>query len=201
MALAGTAVLSPKSQRVRTATDTGETAGVTRRIAEFIVQTKYREQPQDIIDVGRKSIVGAIGLALEGSAAKSGQTVRAYLESLGVAGGDATVVGSALRSPARLASFANGIGIHTDCDDTQLPAAPDRVYGLLTHPTAPCLSAALAVAEARGASGRDFMLAYHRGVEVESKIAEAIAPPALPGRPIRPGPAALLRQKRRPEVV
>jgi 2-methylcitrate dehydratase PrpD len=54
--------------------------------------------------------------------------------------------------------------------------AKDRVYGLLVHPTVPVLPAVLALAEPRKPSGRDFMLAYHLGVEVECKIAEAIAP-------------------------
>jgi hypothetical protein len=46
------------------------------------------------------------------------------------------------------------VGIHADdYDDTQLAVATDRVYGLLTHPTAPALPAALAMAEATGASG------------------------------------------------
>src|SRR6202035_2862781 len=100
-----------------------------------------------------------------------------YVKSLGLARGDATVIGSAVKSPARFAAFVNGIGIHADdYDDTQLAVAPDRVYGLLTHPTAPCLPAALAVAEVRGLSGRDLLLAYHVGVEVECKIAEAISP-------------------------
>ncbi|HZN46007.1 MAG TPA: MmgE/PrpD family protein, partial [Ramlibacter sp.] len=77
----------------------------------------------------------------------------------------------------RFAAFANGVGIHADdYDDTQLAVATDRVYGLLTHPTAPALPAALAVAEAVGATGAQAMLAYHLGVEVECKIAEAIHP-------------------------
>ena len=71
-------------------------------------------------------------------------------------------------SPARFAAFANGVGIHADdYDDTQLAVAKDRVYGLLTHPTAPALPAALALGEAGARSGRDLMLAYHVGVEVE----------------------------------
>src|SRR5205085_6539704 len=38
------------------------------------------------------------------------------------------------------------------------------------------ISAALAIAETNGLSGRDLLLAYHVGVEVECKIAEAISP-------------------------
>jgi len=81
------------------------------------------------------------------------------------------------RLAPRFAAFANGIGIHADdYDDTQLAVGADRVYGLLTHPTAPVLPAVLAVGETRNCSGREAMLAYHLGVEVETKIAEAIAP-------------------------
>ena len=77
----------------------------------------------------------------------------------------------------RFAAFANAIGIHADdYDDTQLAVAEDRVYGLLTHPTAPVLPAALAVAEVRSLPGRNLLLAYNVGVEVECKIAEAISP-------------------------
>jgi 2-methylcitrate dehydratase PrpD len=79
--------------------------------------------------------------------------------------------------PARFAAFANGTAVHADdYDDTQLAVAKDRVYGLLTHPTAPALPSTLAVAERDGRSGRDFLTAYHVGVEVECKIAEAINP-------------------------
>ena len=151
--------------------------GLTRHVAEFIVNTKYTDLPGDVIELGKKSILDGLGLALAGSVAKTGVLTREYLQSLGLSHSDSTVAGSPMKLPARFAAYANGIGIHADdYDDTQLAVAKDRVYGLLTHPTAPCLSAALAVAEAGGMAGRQMTLAYHVGVEVECKIAEAIAP-------------------------
>jgi 2-methylcitrate dehydratase PrpD len=79
--------------------------------------------------------------------------------------------------PPRFAAFANGVAIHVDdFDDTQLAAAKDRVYGLLVHPSVCVLPAALATAEVEGKSGKDLLLAYQIGVEVECKIAEAISP-------------------------
>ncbi|PWT97066.1 MAG: MmgE/PrpD family protein [Terriglobia bacterium] len=175
IAAAGATALAAKAQSSKPAPV--ETNGLTRKVAAFIVNTRYESLPKDVIELGRKSILDGLGLALVGSVAKSGEITRSYLESLGVTRGNATVIGSALKSAARFAAFANGVGIHADdYDDTQLSAAPDRVYGLLTHPTAPCLSAVLAVAEARRLSGRDLLLAYHTGVEVECKISEAIAP-------------------------
>lgn len=149
--------------------------GLTKQAAEFVVNTKV--VPDEVIEAGKKSILDGIGLALSGSVAKSGELVKTYLSTLGIKDGPATVIGMGLKVPVRFAAFANGVGIHADdYDDTQLAVAKDRVYGLLTHPTAPALPAALAVAEATGASGTEAMLAYHVGVELECKIAEAINP-------------------------
>jgi 2-methylcitrate dehydratase PrpD len=151
--------------------------GLTKETAEFITGLQFSAIPQDVVELGKKSILDGLGLALCGSMAETGSLSRKYVNSLGLAHGEATVVGSSMKVSPRFAAFVNGISIHADdYDDTQLAVAEDRVYGLLTHPTAPVLSAALAVGEARGISGRDLMTAYHAGVEVECKIAEAIAP-------------------------
>lgn len=150
---------------------------LTKYVAEFIASAKVEDLSAEVVELGRKSILDGFGLALSGSVAKSGELVRRHLADLDLGEGAATVIGGGRRVAPRFAAFANGVGIHADdYDDTQLAVAKDRVYGLLTHPTAPALPAALAISELVKASGRDFMLAYHLGVEVECKIAEAIAP-------------------------
>ena len=154
-----------------------DATAVTRHVAAFIADTRAGDLPADVIALGKTSILDGLGLALSGSVARSGEIIVRYLGTLGLKPGPGTVIGTTLRVAPRFAAFANGIAIHADdYDDTQLAVAPDRVYGLLTHPTAPALPAALAVGEARNASGADVMLAYHLGVEVECKIAEAIDP-------------------------
>lgn len=150
---------------------------LTQQVASFVAGLPAGDLPAGVVEVGKKSILDGIGLALSGSVAKSGELVRRHLADLGLGPGPSTVIGSTLRVAPRFAAFANGVGIHADdYDDTQLAVAPDRVYGLLTHPTAPALPAALAVGEQMEADGRSVMLAYHLGVEVECKIAEAINP-------------------------
>jgi len=180
MALAGAStVLAAPSQEGNSASGDARRVedGLTLRVAEFAVRAKYADLPQEVLALGKKSILDGIGLALAGSVSALGRLSRRYLQSLDLSRGEAAIIGSDLRVPPRFAAFANGTAIHADdYDDTQLAVAPDRVYGLLTHPTAPCLSAALAVAESKTTSGRDLMLAYHLGVEIECKIAEAIAP-------------------------
>jgi 2-methylcitrate dehydratase PrpD len=156
--------------------DSGHGQGLTQEVGSFVVQTRYDALPDQLLELGKKSILDGLGLALSGSVAESGQIVQEYLRSQNLSG-KTTVIGSNLRVPERFAAFANGVGIHADdFDDTQLAVGSDRVYGLLTHPTAPCLPAALAVAEQQDLSGREFTLAYHLGVEVETKISEAISP-------------------------
>ena len=151
--------------------------GLTREVARFVADTGYDAIPSTVIELGKKHVLDGLGLALAGSVADSGRLVQKYLEGLGTRGGAATVMGTSWQVPERFAAFANGVGMHADdYDDSQLAVGKDRVYGLLTHPTAPALPAALAIAEIRRMSGKELMLAYHLGVEVESKIAEAISP-------------------------
>lgn len=149
---------------------------LTRHVAEFVVNTPYESLSACAIAAGKKSILDGIGLAICGSVAQSGKLLERYFRESGISG-TSPVLGTTLKLPPRFAGFVNSVAIHADdFDDTQLAVAPDRVYGLLTHPTAPVLPAALAIAHQQNSSGRDFLLAYQLGVEVECKIAEAIDP-------------------------
>ena len=151
--------------------------GLTEYVASFVVNTTYAAIPPEVIELGKKSILDGFGLALAGTKAESGPLCLAYLDTLDSARGAAVLIGTERTATAQLAALVNGVSIHADdFDDTQLAAAKDRVYGLLTHPTVPVLPAAFALAEKTKASGQNLMLAYHVGVEVECKVAEAIAP-------------------------
>ena len=151
--------------------------GLTKYVSDFIVNTKYEDIPAPVLELGRKSILDGFGLALAGSVSEMGPLIRRYVEAQGLSGGKASIIGSRLKAPARFAALANGVFIHADdYDDTQLSVAPDRVYGLLTHPTVPVLPAVFALGEMNGYTGREISLAYHLGVEVECKVAEAISP-------------------------
>ena len=151
--------------------------GLTEHVASFIAESQPKDLPDDVVALGKKSILDGLGLALAGSASETAALVEKHLESLNLGPGAATLIGGTRKVAPRFAAFANGVAIHADdYDDTQLAVAPTRVYGLLTHPTAPALPAALAIGESIDASGASVMHAYHLGVEVECKIAEAIDP-------------------------
>ncbi len=151
--------------------------GLTKYVCEFIANTKYKDIPEEVLALGRKSILDGFGLALAGSVSPMGPLVRQYVEKFAVPGSKASIIGTGMKVPTRFAALANGVFIHADdYDDTQLSVAPDRIYGLLTHPTVPVLPPVFALAETNRYTGEELTLAYHVGVEVECKIAEAISP-------------------------
>ena len=155
-----------------------DTTAITDYVAGFVTGTQSSRIPKDVAHLGKRSVLDGIGLALAGAVSHQAVISRKYFDALGIANAaGSTVIGSQMRLPARFAAFANGLTIHADdYDDTQLAVAKDRVYGLLTHPTAPALPPVLALAERDKRSGADMMLAYQVGVEVECKVAEAIFP-------------------------
>src|SRR5579859_449025 len=157
--------------------DFPKSPGLTKYVGDFVVGTKYEDIPANVIELGKKSILDGLGLALAGSRAESGPISRKFVEQSGGCLGKSTIIGTARKTSARFGALVNGISIHADdFNDTQLAAAKDRVYGLLMHPTVPVLPALFALSEQRAVNGKEWMLAYHLGVEVECKIAEAIAP-------------------------
>jgi 2-methylcitrate dehydratase PrpD len=159
------------------ARDLPKSPGLTKYVGAFVQQTQYEDIPPEVIELGKKSILDGLGLALAGSRAESGPISRKFIEQSGASTGVATVIGTTQKTSPRFAALANGISIHADdFDDTQLAAAKDRVYGLLMHPTVPVLPAIFALAEQRRVNGKDWLTAYHIGAEVECKIAEAISP-------------------------
>jgi 2-methylcitrate dehydratase PrpD len=150
---------------------------LTAEVAQFAAFTSEDSIPEQARRLARRSILDGLGLAVAGSRSQAAEITRNEVAGYGSLAGESSVLGTDRRVPARFAAFLNGLAIHADdFDDTQLAVAADRVYGLLTHPTAPVLPAVLALAEREGASGGDVLLAYAIGVEVATKVAEAIDP-------------------------
>jgi 2-methylcitrate dehydratase PrpD len=179
LGLVSSTILSsfPTSARASTCPEFVHAKGVTSHVGQFVTAANYDELPTELIALGKKSILDGLGLALAGSREKTALIARRYIRSLGIENGTAVIAGTAEKTPPPFAALLNGICIHADdFDDTQLASEKNRVYGLLTHPTVSVLSAVLALLEPKKISGKDFTLAYHLGVEVECKIAEAISP-------------------------
>src|SRR6202048_572610 len=86
-----------------------QTPGLTKYVVEFVRNTKFTDLPADVIDLGKKSILDGLGLALAGARAQNGKLFREYAVSLGLPDRGATVMGTRNKLTARFAAFANGL--------------------------------------------------------------------------------------------
>jgi 2-methylcitrate dehydratase PrpD len=150
--------------------------GLTQEVVGFVHKTRYKNIPSEVIRLALGFVLDGLGVTLAGSTEKGSRILQAYLRQF-AGRPEATVIGGGFMAPQAKAGLANGAAGHAmDYDDTQLSTSKEAVYGLLTHPTVPILSAVLAVGEKERVAGKDFLLAYILGVEVECRIADAINP-------------------------
>ncbi len=168
MALAGLALRADRAEAFPLPPEElAKAPGLTKYVSEFIVNTKYEDIPDNVIVLGKKTILDGFGLALVGSASTAGPRIRQYIESLGPCGGTASIIGTKMKVHPRYAALANGISIHADdYDDT----------GSALHVAAPILPPCFALCELAQRSGKDLMLAFHVGVEAANKIGDAVSP-------------------------
>ena len=150
------------------ASEAGVTS-LTQCVAQFIGGTRYENIPDDVLELGKKSVLDGLGVALSGAVSAPGRIVREYVRELG--SGTSTAIGSGARLAPRFAALANGTAMHADDYDDTLQAETGRYQGV--HVTAPVLAAVLAVAEQRDASGRELLAGYHVGVEVACRVFDA----------------------------
>jgi len=149
---------------------------ITEALLDYIHGTTFESIPKDVVTELNRCLVDGFAVMLAGSRAECSHIVRQYIQQTGTAG-NCSVIGTNLKTSVSLGALANGVAAHADdFDDTQLAQTPDRIYGLLTHPTTPALAATLAAAQDVDASGKDFLAAFCVGQEVECKMSEAINP-------------------------
>jgi 2-methylcitrate dehydratase PrpD len=151
--------------------------GVTHAVTEFVTHARFDRIPATAVAEAKRCLIDGFGVVLAGSTVQGSAIVRDHVKATS-APGDSTIFGPArMSATASFAALANGASGHAmDYDDTQLSSSPDRIFGLLTHPTVPVLAASLAIGERLGVSGTAFLEAFLTGFEVECKIAEAINP-------------------------
>lgn len=151
---------------------------VTASAVEFMEAASYDSLPAEALRIGRRCIIDTLGLYLAGGLEGSVQMLAADAAETG-GKAEALLIGRGhTRVPAALAARVLGTAGHAhDWDDTQVSQDPRHVYGLLTHPSVPPLTAALVMSQRLGGvDGKRFMLAFQTGFEVECKISEWMTP-------------------------
>ena len=150
---------------------------ITEDAASFVESVTFEDIPEDALYIGKRCIIDGLGLYAAGSEEHSLEILIAEAAEMG-GRGDANLLTTSQKVPAPMAARVLATAGHAhDWDDSQVSVDPAHIYGLLTHPTIPPLTASIIMAQARGPiSGRDFMLAFQTGFEVECKISEWMLP-------------------------
>ncbi len=142
--------------------------GVTERMAEFIVETKWADFPALAIERAKKAAVDTVGVTLAGVNEPVGRIVADFARKMGGAP-EASIIGLGERAAAPLAALVNGaIGHALDFDDSS--------YLLSGHPSVVVLPAVLAQGEKQGASGREVLEAFIIGYEISTKLGLGMNP-------------------------
>jgi 2-methylcitrate dehydratase PrpD len=140
----------------------------TRRLAEFVVDTRTRDIPAEVLKGSRDALADTLGCALAGTLEPAAELAAQWVRETG-ARAQATVWGRNLGTSSAEAAFANGIAGHALDFDDSLPS-------LRGHPSTTMGPAALAVGEATGASGAEVLAAFALGLEVAGKLGRALGP-------------------------
>lgn len=142
-----------------------EPVTLARALASFAVTAHVKGVPDEVVASVRQRVLDVLGLCV---AATPLPTSRAVLDLVQAQAGahEAHVIGLTGRYPAAQAALANGVLAHSlDFDDTHLPS--------VLHPSAVVVPAAIASAEANGATGAELVSAVAVGLEVTVRLGMA----------------------------
>lgn len=132
--------------------------GLVGRVAEFVVTARENGVGDRLRRDAARRVLDTLGNCLAAVTEPVAASARRVADEWGRAE-VATVIGTPNRYPAASAALVNGTLAHTlDFDDTHLPS--------VVHPSASVVPAALAAAQAHGATGTALLDAVAVGVEV-----------------------------------
>jgi 2-methylcitrate dehydratase PrpD len=141
---------------------------LTQTLATRATALGWDDLPDPVLAVARQCVLDYLGVAIAGA---DDPLIRILLEEISDAGGapQASIIGHSLRLPMLSAALLNGAAGHAlDFDDVNI-AMPG-------HPSVAILPALLALAEAKGSSGRDVLTAFVAGYEITCCIGAALSP-------------------------
>ena len=139
---------------------------ISEKLAEFADGFDLNHAPDDVVEVAKLHILDCFGIGLASTTMDYGQ--RAVMAAREFGGeGASPVIGMAERLPLRDAVMVNGTLIHgLDFDDT-------HAAGVM-HCSASAVPTMLAMAVARGKSGREALAAYLMAIEAGTRVAKAM---------------------------
>ena len=137
---------------------------VTAQLCERIAATGYDDLGTPAIEAARRLVLDGIAIAIAGTEEEAIQILAAYHKEQGGAP-QATAIGNGFRLNTVSAAALNGAAMHVlDFEPMWSPA---------NHALSTTLAGTLALAEHRGATGREILTALVKGVEMQGWIRQA----------------------------
>lgn len=150
----------------------------TAALAEIIVGTRFEDLPSEVVWEAKRRIADVVGAGLAGSRTSVGARITEFASGMGKSG-DCIIWGSGKRGSPAYAALANGtMTFHLELDDVHRTSN--------THPGVTTIPAALALAEARGLSGRDLLTSVVLGYEAQIRVGLAVSPSIFVDRTFLP---------------
>lgn len=142
----------------------------TQKLAAFAANLRYEELDEQTVRIAKQCFLDWLGNAIRGSQALSTKLMEKVLVRERCAAADATVfTADPYRTSAMQAALVNGMASHSlDFDDLHNAS--------IIHLATVVMSAALAVAERDGLSGRALLTAIVAGYEIGARVGETVNP-------------------------
>ncbi|WP_171182026.1 MmgE/PrpD family protein [Ruegeria sp. HKCCD8929] len=140
--------------------------GTTQTVADYITSVAGQDLPVAVATKTKCHLLDTLAAVISGAHLKAGRLATGFIATQGGTP-EATVWGSDIRTTAINAALANGISGHADeTDDSHLEGR--------FHPGCAVVPAALAVGEARGASGKAVLNAVAVGYDIGARFSMAL---------------------------
>ena len=140
-------------------------ATAAQRFAGFALELDLRDVPNEVVEAAKLHVLDVLGCGLAAHGLGVATEGRSTMVELG-GEQEAAVIGLDAGLPAANAAFANAMLCHgLDFDDTHSDS--------VSHVSTVVVPAALAIAEARGAGGRELLTAIVGGNEIVTRIGMA----------------------------
>lgn len=137
----------------------------TARLAAFAAELRFEDIPEPVVRKTEDLLVDWFGSAVAGHGSRPVETIKRFAQAMGPATGPSEVIIDRTRTSPYLAAMANAAASHV--------AEQDDVHnGSVFHPATIVFPAAVAVAQAIGASGRQLLAASVVGYEVGIRVGE-----------------------------
>lgn len=135
------------------------------QLAAFAAHLRFDDIPESVVRKTEDLMVDWFGSAVAGHGSRPVESIARFAQAMGSAQGPSEILVSGASNTPYLAAMANAAASHV--------AEQDDVHnGSVFHPAAVVFPAAVAAAQALGASGRDLLLASVVGYEVGIRVGE-----------------------------